>query len=891
MPNLILISLFLFSMTSAFAYGGKSLPAPKALPESKALPFAKALPKPRALPSLKSVPKAKNLPTLKALPKAKSLVLKPVFEPESETIASAEAFDPRFDPPPLLSSGEQKQLILQEGILNYTVDTISEGDIRIVTDASMETLFLLKSTLLKSLDGYLMPEIYQQIYLHLLDRKWVDRKELLSMGFDVTLDRQDLLVDLAVPANYRRVKTHQLGGALVQTRTIDIHPSRRSASITPHWSRIWNDLVSTSNFVDFDTAIVYDGWVFESDTSYDLIRSKHRRKTTRIVKDYPEQVTRISVGDVEYKTIGLMGRKALGGASISREFSLKPNLLVTPLSRQRIFLENDSTMRIYINDIPRQSFSLKAGYYDLQDFPFIDGLNFVRIEITDIFGQVTTHEYMGFDNKKVLVPGIIDYSLTAGLERVTDEVFSTTYDIREPAFSGYVRKGIHKNFTLGLLGEGDNGFLSFGGYGVATGIYGTFEASSLISADFEGTKQGGIGASFNYFFATAKFTFSNIAYVKSENFAYLGKNEYSQAQKYYASSTLGLPFPYLKRWRHSYSARYEKQWDDLQKARLTATLTGRISKNLTFSMSAFYAANENAISRDNGVSASVRWNPQKRISIVASYDAQINEQQLDIARGPEGEQGVGLNASIANNDNAARAAGGIVWDTQYFDSRYNISVSQDKLKGESLLQDRRRYESFSLSSSFAYADNTFAMGPPIQNGSFVIFKAGDGLGDGRIAIAKSGDENDRESMPFLEGKGSTALFTKLNQYGTSTAHLLPYLEDGFIGLEKRKYRIFSQYRSGTVIPVSKTVKLYASGVLANREWQPIGLIKGTFIHEASGEKSRFFTDEEGYFEVENIQPGNYQIVLDQRRGSGEVVVKAGNDNFIDFGIVNLKGAY
>ncbi|MDH5258857.1 MAG: hypothetical protein OEX07_12650, partial [Gammaproteobacteria bacterium] len=547
MRRLIITLALCFTAMPVFSYGGKSLPPPKALPETKTLPASKALPSTKSLPTFKSLPKVKKLPGSKSLPKPKTLVLKPVFEPEFEPklepgitykgeggdagpifnpgrgsgndrspeLRADRKPDPRFDQPSEISKLEKNKVHWDEGVLNLTLDSISHGDIRIFTTDKMDPLFLMKSTLINPLENYLMPEVYQQIYLYFRDRKWIDKTELLAMGFEINLDMENLIIDVSVPANYRKIKTQQLGGNVVQSKTIDIHPSARSASITPYWSRTWHDLISVTNYVDLDTAVSYDGWVLESDSSYDLIDSKHRRKTTRLVRDYPEQVTRVSAGDVEYKTVGLMGRMPLGGMSISREFSLSPNLLTTPISHQRIFLENDATLRIYVNDIPRQTFSLKAGYYDLQDFPLIDGLNFVKIEITDIFGQVTTHEYVGFDNKKVLVPGITDYSLTTGFERVTDEILSTKYDLAEPAFSGYVRHGVHKNITLGLLSEGGHDFLSVGGYAAATHVLGTLEASGLVSANVDGTERKGYGASLSYYFATQRFSFTNTAYVKS----------------------------------------------------------------------------------------------------------------------------------------------------------------------------------------------------------------------------------------------------------------------------------------------------------------------------------------------------------------------------------------
>ena len=920
MRVLVLLFFFIQIFTPVWSYDGKSLPIPKAIPGGKALPKTKALPSTKPLPSFKAVPKSKKLQPSKPLPKVKTLVLKPVFEPEflekdfegsdgptfkpksgvgPETRRKSGP-DPRFDQPSEVQKFERNKIQWQEGVMNLTLDTVSYGDIRIFTTDKFEPLFIKKTTWIDQLETNLMPEIFQQIKLYFRDKRWVEKEELTTMGFGVEVDESNLIVDISVPANYRKIRTKQLGGNILQGKAIDIRPAKRSASITPYWSRTWRNKISETNFVSLDAALNFDGWVLESDTTYNLIDSKHTRKTTRVVHDYPEQVARLSFGDIEYKTVGLMGRMPLGGISLNREFSLSPNLLTSPISHQKIFLENDSIVRIIVNNIPRQSFSLRAGYYDLQDFPLIDGLNFVTIEITDIYGQVTTHEYLGFDNKKILVPGITDYSISTGFERITDEVVSTTYDMAEPAYSGYLRHGVHKNITLGVLSEGASNFLSGGGYAAATHLLGTLELTGLVSQDVDGSDRKGYGASANYFFSTQRFTFSNTAYVKSLNFSYLGKNEYSQAQKYFYSGTIGMPLPFLHTWRQNFSGRYERRWNGSEEARASAKITGSVSKNFKFSADLFYSMVDDRSNTDKGVVLTLRFQPAKRISVTAIYDAENEGQQLDIVRGIAGEQGVGLNASVANNEFRSRLNGGITWKAQYFDARASYNVEQDPihkfldLEKLGLQNDRQEFTTASLTSSFAYVDGVIAMGPPIRNGSFAIFKSGEGLGRGRIAVAKSSDEDDRDAMPFLKGSNSVVLFTDLNQYGESSAHLLPYLEDGFIGLDKRQYRIFSRYRSGSLINVTKDIKLYGTGVLANKEWQPIPLTRGTFINQDSKAKTRFFTDEEGYFEVENLRLGQYRIVLDGGRGSGTVEVKQQlnkptTDSYIDFGILNLEG--
>jgi len=886
----------------------KHSPKPKALPQNKALPKNNELPTLKPLPTLKKLPQLKSLPKLKALPKLITLPKFKKIEQLDESSSQHEyaedtlsddpflIFDPNYSsssgsaPPEKRKELAKPEKLLREGVLDLLINTVTHGDIRIISNDSMEILFLDKDTLLKNFYDSLMLPIFKQVSLFLQPRDWVKKSELEDMGFKVDVDIEELIVDLKIPARYRRLKTAQLNGNITKTKKIDVLPSQRSAYITPYWSRTWTDQRSVNNYVDIDAAINFDGWVIESDTTFDLLASKHKRNKTRLVRDFPKHVTRESIGDVEYQTIGLMGNKSLGGYSVSRDFSLQPNLLTSPMSHQRIFLENDSTVRVFVNDIPRQSFSLTAGYYDLQDFPLIDGVNFIKIEITDIFGNVTVHEYTGFDNKKVLVPGMTDYSLTTGFERIANADSSTEYDFGEVGYSTYIRHGLHKNYTVGLLSEGENNFLSFGGYGVATGLLGTIEASSMLSGRENNGTNVGAGLNINYYYATSLFTFNSTLLAKTSQFSSLGQTDFSVKQKYYASATLGLPVPYFRQWRQSYSGRYESRWNDSTQARASIKLNGRVTKDYTLGITAFYSVNENGVGRDQGVQLTLQWYPQKRISVAATHDSLTKGQRFDVSRSYIGEQGVALNGSFSDDETHSNANGSASWKAQYFESRYSLNVSQEKSTEQSLIQDEKRYESFSLSNSFAYVDGVYALGPPIRNGSFAIFKANEGLTTGRIAVSRNSNDENKDAMPFLEGNGSTLLFTNINQYGESTAHLLPFEEDTYIGLDKRKYRIFSRYRSGSLVRISKNLNMYGSGVLADNEWIPIGSITGTFYHLDSDAQSRFFTDNEGYFEIENIKPGNYRIILDSNMGAGTVTVEKSENNFVDFGILNLSNA-
>ncbi len=869
----LLVFIILFAVTSlpANAVTIKPLPTPKSLPKAKPLPVPKALPKPQALPKPNPLPKLEEF-----------VYLPPAATENNANAESTQENTLATTPDDLVADTESEPGSLQDGLLSLTFNDVLQGDIRILATDTLVTVFLAKDTLLNLFQEHLTPEIYRQLRSHYVEKQWINYQDLIPMGFEIVIDNSNLVAELNVPAHYRKVITKQLGGSVAQDRVIDVQAAAFSASLTPYWSRSWRDKKTLSDYVNLDAAMNINGWVLENSSTYDVMEKSHKRKITRLVRDFPDQITRLSIGDIEYKTTGLLGKKSMTGFSITREFSLQPNLLINPVAHQRIFVESESTVKIFVNDIPRQTLQLQAGYYDLQDFPLIDGINFVRIEITDQAGQITNHKFVGFDNNKVLVPGLSDYSFSVGVSRLTQHLETTRYDKGQPVFSAYAKHGITKNITLGILSEGQSDFISTGAYGVATSLLGTFEASALSSVQHGNKGRMGYGSNINHFISTSRFSLSNTINWKSKNFTYLGKNEYSTLQRVFYSGSVSLPLPYIKRWRQSYSAYYEQNWDKREEYRISAKVSGRVSKNMTISLDGYTALNKQKNNAGKGIRVSLTWRPRKRLSTNFSYDNLTAQKQINIARSFNGELGTAFNASVAENKTSQNFKGGVNWKTSLFNTHINSSnIRKDGA------EQSQTYESFSISSSFAMINRSFAFGRPIGNGSFAIIKSGSQLGFDKIYVGRGGDLNNQGSMSYLSGSNSATIFPNLSAYGASTLHLVPESENDYLDLSKRKYRIFSGYRSGAIVEITKHINVYGAGVLTDNEWLPIKLVKGTFHNLETNSSSRFFTDEEGYFEVENLQPGNYKISLDTEQTSAEVTVESGQSRLIDFGIVRM----
>ena len=185
-------------------------------------------------------------------------------------------------------------------------------------------------------------------------------------------------------------------------------------------------------------------------------------------------------------------------------------------------------------------------------------------------------------------------------------------------------------------------------------------------------------------------------------------------------------------------------------------------------------------------------------------------------------------------------------------------------------------------------NSNFAFGRPIGKSSFAIIKSTESLGFDKVFIGRGSDINNNESMAYLSGLTSSTIFPNLSPYGASTIHLKPDADEDYLDLTKRKYRIFSSYRSGSIVEITKQINLYGAGVLTDKDWQPITLATGTLYNVDTKAGLRFFTNEEGYFEIEKLEPGKYKFILDSGEESATVVVK--NDvqsRMFDFGILNI----
>ena len=90
---------------------------------------------------------------------------------------------------------------------------------------------------------------------------------------------------------------------------------------------------------------------------------------------------------------------------------------------------------IYVNGFRTQTLRLNPGRYDLENLPLNDGENEVRLEINYASGETEIITYSQFYNAKLLLAGLSDFGISAGLVSSTEsDSIKYTDDVIVSAF-------------------------------------------------------------------------------------------------------------------------------------------------------------------------------------------------------------------------------------------------------------------------------------------------------------------------------------------------------------------------------------------------------------------------------------------------------------------------
>jgi len=220
-----------------------------------------------------------------------------------------------------------------------------------------------------------------------------------------------------------------------------------------------------------------------------------RYDTTWRYSDQDRMVT-YRAGDLITGALSWTSAVRLGGVSISRDFSVRPDIVTYPLPQFAGQAAVPTAVDLFVNGSKTASGQVNPGPFALNSVPFINGAGEATVVTTDALGRQVATTIPFYVANTLLQKGLADYSLSIGAMRRDYGISSFSYG--KFAMSGIARYGLTDYLTVENHVEGGER-LALGGLGFDLGVrrLGVFNAAVTQSRlDGESGQQYAFGYSY-----------------------------------------------------------------------------------------------------------------------------------------------------------------------------------------------------------------------------------------------------------------------------------------------------------------------------------------------------------------------------------------------------------
>lgn len=202
-------------------------------------------------------------------------------------------------------------------------------------------------------------------------------------------------------------------------------------------------------------------------------------------------------GDLVTRTLGWSNPVRLGGVQISRDFSVRPDVVTYPVPIFSGTTAVPTAVELFINGYKTTTDTLHPGPFTLNETPYINGAGNAVVVTTDALGRQVSTSIPFYVANTLLRPGLSDYAFSVGTARrdygVKDFSYSAT------VATGSWRYGLTDRLTIEGVAEAAASHKLVGAGGVfRLGNLGVVDASAAVSRQRSRTgRQVAVGYQFN----------------------------------------------------------------------------------------------------------------------------------------------------------------------------------------------------------------------------------------------------------------------------------------------------------------------------------------------------------------------------------------------------------
>lgn len=721
------------------------------------------------------------------------------------------------------------------------------------------------------------------------------RQSIASVGILADFDTARLELNLKIPANLRRTNVVYLSGrGLPPERADALSPDPLSGYINVRAGQDFNFPASTVTGSSrrplnsaFESAVNFRDWIIESNATF-ISQQPHglARGDVRMVRDDPNHMLRYSAGDLSYPVSNYQSFRPMAGATVASNFSLQPYRVTVPMGGHEIFLKSPSRVVIYVNGYQAQLLHLPAGRHDLRSLSLGNGINFVRLEITDEVGRTETLEFPWISEADLLAPGLHQFAYSAGF--AANQVDNRReYDTKLGTVSIFHRYGVSENLTIGANYQQDRRQLIGGVETLVSTRLGAFSLEPELAQIKNIDPQ--LGGRLRYLYTdyagmhgTQRNLTLGVEY-KARKFAMLGELTPNVVTSYdltasYAQVILG-----------SLAARtgftYDFNRADAQPGIVngyiaTLSLVKGWTTGLQTSLTLSHRYTQLA-QRENEALFLFSWMIPETNHFVNFTEDTLRESSRAEWRynSPQLVGGINTGAAFERSPDANRAD----LSLDYTGNRGTIGAAHNVTTNWSGV--RAQTTNLRGNAALVFSGGKFGVGRPVTD-SFALVASSGRLGDQTIEVNPNANEYYEARSDWL----GPAVLPNIRSYQYYRFALDPSgLEPGF-ELGQENYTFLPRYRSGVVVRAGTDATTMLSGALTNQLGKPLSLVSGEARVIGQQTPGIFvFTNRKGKFRVEGFKPGEYELVLyDEELAPIRFTIPENASGIYDIGVIRVR---
>lgn len=688
---------------------------------------------------------------------------------------------------------------------------------------------LLKKVDSQALESALTPLLADNLFfIEVSGESSISIEELQEQGLIVTFDPSTLQINLTIPPKLKRVQALSLNRQPPVNRQEALPPEPFSAYTNLFGSHSLSEGSTGLHHFTSETAVHLQNWVLYNRSDWDS-DTRFADPELTLYHDFTGPLIRIKTGHFRPQTGGFQQSGLFQGVSLERYFALSPDRVQPPSSGQTFFLQEESTLEVWVNHRLVQTLKLQAGRYNLQDFPFYSGINRIDLEITGTSGSRESLTFFQSYNRILLEKGSMDFHLSAGVSPWTGEEWLLTanqaYGLQDTLNVNWNLQGNEKKQLAGL------------GFQWATDL-GNIQVDGAAAVRNGSYKDWAIRGSYRLMLHSFP-----AAPVPSFNLRYQGRD--------FSVNTGESPL----------------QWDS------ALSIQQRISSKMSLQGSVNYSRywDEEASWQINGI-LQIPFHPRAGFSV--RFHSRIDDNIENSLSLLLQIRNAGGNSSLSYRQDLSESISQVDFQQRFPHAGASVSAS---MTGEELLQSQVSWQgnrleasgAFQLSDPYsdptpggsirygtalAYAGGIFALSRPIHD-SFAIILPRYGLAGRPVGV------NPQPRYEAKSGFLGPAVISNIPSYQYRTLHtkLLDYREEDLLLAGSGDFSLFPLWRSGTLIYLGQPPLIQLNCTLRDEQNQPLLWQAGKIMGNET--EQWFFTDQEGLALIYDLEPGLYEIQI------------------------------